>query len=388
MRIPCLRFGSALVTIAALAVSARAGADVAPNPLVLGGYTEAFYQWNLGNPSNGITHLRGFDNRHDSFTLANVVLDAAWDDAGALGRVALQAGHTPSTYYAGEPRAPGAPGANATGPELWKHVQQAYAGYRFGPPGEGLTVTAGLWLSPIGPENMAVKDTWQWSRSNLFFGLPFYHAGVRASYPLAEAWALTLAVSNGWNAVVDGNDGKSVMAQVAYTRPDLVASALYFGGVERPRGAPEGRAWRHLVDAHATWHVTPTLGLLAHGNGGFEPNAFGTSAWAAGALAARVRVAERLFVAARGDGFVEHVADGGAGRASPIFWPAPWVASGTLTLDFRPHDRVSFRLEGRSDHAGEAIYFGGAVEGDGEARAYVPNRRTQQTITLGATTWF
>ena len=90
--------------------------DTAPNPFVLGGYAEALYQWNFNDPSNGITNFRGFDNRHNTFTLSNVALDAAWDHAGLVGRVTLQVGHTPSTYYLSEPSAPGASGANATGP--------------------------------------------------------------------------------------------------------------------------------------------------------------------------------------------------------------------------------------------------------------------------------
>lgn len=362
---------------------------VAPeqNPFVLNGYAETFYQWNFNDPSNGITNFRGFDNRHNTFTLSNVALDATWDHVGLIGRVTLQVGHTPSTYYLSETSAPGASGANATGSELWKYVQQAYAGYRFGL-GRGLTVTAGLFLSPIGPEAMAVKDNWNWSRSNLFFGLPFYHTGVRASYALTDQWAVTLAGYNGWNSVVDNSDEKSLSVQVTFTRPDVVASVLYFGGVERPQGAPEGRGWRHLFDGHVTWHATPWLSLLAQANGGFEPNEFGLSAWAAGALYARVRLVERLFLAARGDVFYEHVAENGTGRASPLFWPASWVGSGTVTLDYRPHDRASFRLEDRHDHASADMYFGGAVAGNGAATPFVPNRAAQDTLTLGATTWF
>jgi hypothetical protein len=356
-------------------------------PFVFGGYAEAFYQWNFNNPSNGITNFRGFDNRHNSFTLSNVALDAQWDHENIIGRVTLQVGHTPSTYYLSEPVSPGASGANSSSAELWKYVQQAYVGYRFGL-GRGLAVTAGIFLSPIGPESMAVRDNWNWSRSNLFFGLPFYHTGLRATYALTDEWVVTLAAYNGWNSVVDNNDEKSVSAQVTYTRSDVVVSVLYFGGVERPRGAPEGRAWRHLLDAYATWHATPWLSLLAHANGGFEPNQFGVSAWAAGALYARFRIVPQWFFVVRGDAFYEHVAGNSAGTASPIFWPAPWVASGTATVDFRPHERVSFRLEYRHDHAGADMFFGGEVVGDGIVVPFVVNRASQDTLTLGTTTWF
>ena len=364
-----------------------APAATTATPFVLSGYAEALYTWNFAAPSNGITNFRGFDNRHSTFTLSNVALEAAWDYEGLVGRVALQVGHTPSTYYLAEPRAPGTDATGATGPDLWKYVQQAHAGYRFGV-ARGLTVSAGLFLSPIGPESIPVRDSWNWSRSNLFFGLPFYHAGARAALALDEAWTVSLAVYNGWNSVVDGNSEKTVSAQLAYAHDALSVSVLYFGGVERPRGAPEGRALRHLLDAYATWHATPRLSLLAHVDGGLEPNAFGLSGWVAGALAARFRIAAQWWVALRGDAFHERVAAGAAGRATPIFFPAPWVASGTATLDYRPHARVSIRLEYRHDQAGANLYFGGDVTGDGLTVPYAPNRAAQDTVTLGATSWF
>ncbi len=352
----------------------------APRSFTLGGYAEAFYQWNFNRPSNGITHYRGFDNRHNTFTVANVALDAQWDYEGVVGRVALQVGHTPSTYYLAEPSAAGAAGTSASDAALWKYLQQAYVGYRFRV-GRGLLVSAGLFLSPIGPEGMAIRDNWNWSRSNLFFGLPFYHTGLRVAYPLSDAWTLTVSAYNGWNSVVDNNDEKSIAVNLTWALPERIAvSVLYFTGVERPAGAAEGRAWRHLLDAHVTWNVTPALTLLAHANAGFEPNAFGTSAWVAGALYARLRVHPRLFLVARGDAFYETAASSASGAAASIFWPVSWVSSGTATIDYHPHPRVSFRLEYRHDHAAGALYFGPSTA--------TPDRRSQDTLTSGLTTWF
>jgi hypothetical protein len=66
----------------------------------------------------------------------------------------------------------------------------------------------------------------------------------------------------------------------------------------------------------------------------------------------------------------------------------PWVASATATLDYRPQERASFRLEWRRDAAGGDLFFGGKIAGDGLTTPFVPNRRSQSTVTLGATTWF
>lgn len=353
----------------------------------LGGYAEAYYQWNINDPSNGITNYRGFDNRHNSFTISNVAVDAQWDDQKLIGRLVLQVGSTPATYYSAEPSLAGASGANASGTELWRYIQQGYVGYRFGSDRK-LSVSAGIFMSPIGPEAMAVRENWTWSRSNLFFGLPFYHTGLRVAYELSDSSTITLHGYNGWNSVVDNNAEKTLGLQWTYTRPGLSFSVLYLGGVERSTGAPEGPAWRNDLDAHVTWDVTPKFSMIAHANGGFEHNRFGLSAWAAGALYARVRFTDWLYVAVRGDVFYEHTAQNETGRASPIFWPAPWVGSGTATVDLRPHPRASVRFEYRHDQAGSEMFFGGNVAGDGGMNPYVMNRRSQDTLTTGVTTWF
>ena len=228
----------------------------------------------------------------------------------------------------------------------------------------------------IGPEAMQVKENWNFSRSNLFFGLPFYHTGGRASVPVSERWSLTLAGYNGWNSVVDNNEAKSLSLQATYTVPKkLAASLLYFGGIERRRGAAEGQPWRHLLDAHVTWVVTERLSLLLHLDAGFEPNRLGTAWWAAGALYGRLKLVDWLFVAARADAFFEGVPPGGAA----LFWAAPFMASQTLTLDARPHPQVSARLEYRHDEAGASVF------GTPSGAATAPR---QDTLTLGVTTWF
>jgi len=360
--------------------------------LTLSGYAEMFYQWNFNNPSNGITNFRGFDNRHNSFTISNAVIDAM----GTLGpirghsvsaHVALQIGHTPETYYLAEPISVGAAGAGSTGPPVWKFIQQANMSYR-APLGRGLLIEGGIFLSPIGPEGMAVKDQWNWSRSNLFFGLPFYHTGVRISYGFTDRINVSLAAYNGWNSVVDNNAQKSIAAQLTYSITDkLTYQVLYFTGVERPTGAPEGKPWRHLFDSYLAWYPLKWLSLLGHADAGFEPNAFGTSWWAAGALYARFQPLPWLYLAMRGDFFREGVAANTVGSASPIFWPAEWVASGTGTVEVRPIDNVSFRVEYRHDHAQAPMYFRDQVAND-LLGAPIANATSQNTVTVGMTAWF
>jgi len=352
--------------------------------LILSGYVEAFYSWNFNEPSNFITNYRGFDNRHNIFTIDNIVLDAV----GTLDRVqahlALQVGNTPETYYASEPVWRATSGAGASGPSVWKLVQQANVGYK-APIGNGLMIEAGIFLSPIGLEGLAIKDNFNWSRSNLFFALPFYHTGVRVSYPITDRWSASAMLCNGWNSVVDDNVELSVSGMTTYAvRDNASLTLLYFGGVERPPNAPEGRAWRNLFDASFAWTPAKAIATAFHADAGFEPNAFGTSSWAAGAVSFRVQPLSWMYLSARADAFYEHVPPG----ATPIFWGGSrWVASQTATIDVRPNANMSVRLEARHDQSEAPIFFAGNVPTDADGN-YIPNARSQTTLTLGAVAWF
>ena len=360
-------------------------AEPAKPVITVGGYVEEYYQLQFQDPSNRITNLRGYDNRSRTFTLSNVALDVKGETGPITEHVVLQVGHTPSTYYLGEPALPGTPSVDATNGELWKYLQAATITAKAP---QDLVIAAGLFPSPVGIEVLPVKDNWNWSRSNLFFGLPGYHVGATISHPIATGWTGTLHVYNGWNSVVDNNGVPSVALSAAYASDKTSAQLLYFGGIERPDGAPEGKAWRHLFDALAQTAVTDQLSIAAQGDVGFEPNDIGTSWWAAGAAYARFQLDPRLYIAVRGDYFHETVAANSTGQASAIFWPVSWVAEGTATLAYQPIDHASVRLEYRHDQAAGDAYFGGDVATDPMTGAFVPNRKSQDTVTLGVTAWF
>jgi hypothetical protein len=355
------------------------------------GYVEAYYAYNFNRPSNGITNARGFDNRHNTFSLSNAVLGANWEAGPVGGRLTLQIGSTPSTYYGNEPMFAGASAANGSNTELWKYIQEAFVNYK-APIGRGLLVQLGIFMSPIGYESIAVKDNWNWSRSNLFFGFPFYHTGLNLQYFWTDELQTNFSVFNGWNSVVDNNEEKSIQSNIQYEIPNKIAlQALYFGGVERPTGSPEGPYWRHHFDFTAQYSFTSWLEAAAEADYGWEPNRIGTARWFAGAAYARFKPFHRVYVVLRGDRFQEHLATSAKSPSSaPLFFGgAEWVSSGTATVDVRPHDQISFRLEYRHDAAEIPIYFGRDVIGDGsKSSPYVANARTQDTLLFGSTAWF
>ncbi|HEY4243910.1 MAG TPA: outer membrane beta-barrel protein [Kofleriaceae bacterium] len=362
------------VLAACLLVARTAAADDAPK-LTVAGYVEAFYQYNVNQPSNLVTAYRAFDDRTNSFTIENAVLDVTGTVGPVITHVALQIGHAPSAYYASEPSYAAGAGTGASDADLWRYIQQATVGYKAG----SLLVEGGIFLSPIGFENLPIKDQWNWSRSDLFFALPFYHAGVRATFPLTDTLTGAVYVTNGWNDIVNRNKYPCIAGVLTWTPdPAVTASAIYFGGVEAPTGAPEGQPWRHLFDGTITASLTPIFQVAAQVDSGVEPGKLGTSRWVDAAVYARVRPVGPLYLALRGDVFHERDAVG----ATRLFFPANTVGSITATADYRPASHLSLRLEYRDDRASAHMYFRGTVTND------VPNATSQQTLTLGAVSWF
>lgn len=351
---------------------AQAAPDDEPVEVTVGGYVEAYVQANLQRPADRVTRLRAFDDRSGALALANAVVDVQAQRGRVRARIALQAGTTGASYYQAEPSLPAAGGAPASDAALWRHLQAATM--TIAAPRD-ITVEAGLFPSPIGLEVIPTKDNWTWSRSDLFFALPFYHAGLNVSRPLTRHLTARLHAWNGWNAALDGNDTPTGGASLAYADATTSAQLLYVAGVERPEGAPEGQPVRHLVDAYVQHAVSDVASVALHVDGGGEAGDLGTSRWLAGAAYGRLALSDTLAVAARVDLVREWT-----GGASPILLPTRWLGSATTTLAYQPLDGLALRLEYRHDQAADPVLVGDA--------AGQPTRRQQDTFTVGGVAWF
>ena len=98
--------------------------------VTLSGYGEAHYGFDFNRPKGGLSLLRAFDQRSNTFTVDNAVLDVAWQKGPVQGRVGLQAGSTPSSYYRAEAGLPGTGVNAASNGSLWQNIQQAWLGYK------------------------------------------------------------------------------------------------------------------------------------------------------------------------------------------------------------------------------------------------------------------
>lgn len=339
-------------------------------PVTPSGWVEVQATTNLTAPDSPVNGYRVVDGR-TGFSLANAVLDLPWDRGAVRGRLALQTGLTPSSYYSAEPSWRAEFGVGPSDATLWRHLLEAWAGGSVAP---DWALDAGLFLSPIGPESVPVRSNDTWSRSNLFYALPYYHTGMRATWDVAPGQGLAFWMTNGWNVVVDGPPGLSPMVQwTSRPRAGLDTSLLLALSQERGLDAPEGRPWRSLLDGHVTWRPDRWWKWIAHANVGSESGSAGWVQWQAAAVTAVTSVHDRLDLAVRLDGFREERLGLGGRVPGAIFWPVPWVRSLTATATWKPHRDWQWRLEARHDEAADALFpgYGGQAS------------PVQDTLTLG-----
>ncbi|MBK9369259.1 MAG: outer membrane beta-barrel protein [Deltaproteobacteria bacterium] len=341
----------------------------AQDPTVrVGGFVEGYYAWNLNQPTNHVTALRGFDDRHNSLTLSLASAHVAVVDDVARGTIALQTGTVPAALFATEPTGAGA--FAATGARELSVVREAWGGATLA---RGVTLDAGVFLSPVGFDGAAAKDNRFWSLSNLGVGLPFYLTGVRVAAPLGENTTLTGGVFNGWNRIFDDNEGKTVGLWVDHQLPEGARlHALYIGGAE---GAGD-RPWRHTVDLWADLPVGPASLLIA-GTAGQERREGGPARFAAAQLAVNVPVTESWGVGARGDVFYEVGSDDALGA---IFWPTSLLGEVTVGATHQLAPGVIVRLEARHDRALDPVFFADDPVS--------PTETQQTTFTLGLSSSF
>lgn len=255
--------GAALI-IAAAGVTGATETSVPPdkpNPLkdVHFGLTlEAYYEYNWNRPYDRINLLRAYDTRTNQFGLqqAAAVVELSPDvDAGRrFGvRLDLQFGQATETVQ-GNP-------VNEPRPDPYRYVWQAYGTYVF-PLWRGLQMDLGKFASNLGYETNYAKDNNQFSRGYLFNFLPFYHAGLRLSLPVADKVTLMYMLTNGVQQTEDFNDFRSHHLACIVKPVDSVTWTInYYFGKEQPDGSlpggPDG--YFRVIDTYVSYAATPRL---------------------------------------------------------------------------------------------------------------------------------
>jgi hypothetical protein len=207
------------------------------SPLTFFGYAEAYYSYDLANPTD---HLRPAftysHNRHNEFNLNLALLGLRYQDERVRGALALQAGTYPEANYANEPLA-------------LRHLNEANVGLRLAP---RLWLDAGIFAAHLGSESARSLDNLALTRSIMADNSPYYETGAKLTYEANARWTFTGLVLNGWQNIRDNNQNKALGTQIQL-KPSarlLLNYSTFLGeGANRPE--PDTR-WRHFHDLYLT----------------------------------------------------------------------------------------------------------------------------------------
>ena len=244
---------------------------------------DGYYEYNFNQPVGRVNLLRAYDVLSNEFSLnqASVIFDHPPDPNSGRrwgGRLDLQFGQATDTLQ-GNP-------SNEPRPDIYRNIFQAYGTYVI-PIGKGIDVDFGKFASSLGTEGNYTKDQINYTRGYWFDFLPFYHMGIRASFPVTDKLSINYWVVNGTNQVEATNGFKDQLFGFTAKPQKTVSWTLnYYLGQEHPdrtlatncgpipvqpglcftaiRPAPDGRT--HIFDSYVAWQATQKLSFTLEGD--------------------------------------------------------------------------------------------------------------------------
>ena len=311
-----------------------------------GAFIDSYYAYDFNRPGPG-----GFDRsfttqpaRHDEFNINLAHLEAKLAGPRIRGRVALQAGTSVQSNYAGEPRS-----GSVSGPDLARHIQEAVAGIRVA---DRLWIDAGIYFSHIGQESWISRDNPTYSRSLIADYSPYYETGVKATWTASSKLTAQVHVLNGWQNISETNSDKAVGMRLDYAvSPHLAVGYSNFIGNEAPDTVPARlRVFNEIL---ASWSIDRLVVwvTLDYGVQRRAP-ASGNSDWWGGAAIARVKLNATTSVSGRLERYVD--AD-----QVIVTTGTPYgfrVTSASLGIDVAPFAGAMWRSELRTYTASDPIF--------------------------------
>jgi hypothetical protein len=318
-------------------LGAGIGAAEAQAQVDMSAFVDAYYGYNF-NKSDPML-LRTFDVAHNAFTLAVAEIDIVREPTASSrigGRVDLAFGPNADIVSSFEPGA---------GDEIFRNLQQGYISLMAS---EQLTLDFGKFVTPLGAELIESQDNWNYSRSVLFgFAIPFYHAGLRASYAASDQFSLSGYVVNGWNNVIENNSDKTFIGSVALTpNEQLTWYGNLIAGKERDFDGDGEQDLRWVFDTTLSFAASEMLTLMANFDYGSEADADPVTAGDPGtfwgiAAYARYQAQEDWAFAGRFE-FIDDSSDGWMGIGQK-------VQTFTATSDHTVYEDLIARFEFRFD---------------------------------------
>lgn len=316
--------------------------------VAFGAFVDAYYAYDFGEPP---TFDRSFATgalfttqpaRHNEFNVNLAYVEALIEGPRVRGRLALHAGTSVQSNYAGEPST----GA-ISGPTLTRHLQEAYAGIRVTPT---LWIDGGIFFSHMGLESWISKDNLTYTRSLVSEYSPYFSTGVRAIWQPTPALAARVDITNGWGNVSESNEDKGLGLRLDLTTaPNVTFSYFAFLNSE------DGGRRRLFNGIGAQLRPSERTSLLAQFDYGTieqENEALDNSSWYGLTIVGRAQLSPRVGIAARFERFDD---EDQVNIATGLL--QPFRANGfSLGLEVTPAPRVMWRTEIRAFFADDRIF--------------------------------
>jgi hypothetical protein len=184
-----------------------------------GGFVDSYYAYDFGRPSNFDRPFTTQAARHNEFNVNLAYVEAKVTGPRVRGRLALQAGTSVQSNYAGEPAI-----GSVSGPSLSRFIQEAVAGYQISP---SLWVDGGIFLSHIGMESFISRDNLTYTRSLSADFTPYYESGVKLTWQATPKLTALFTVVNGWQNISENNQDKAVGARLDFAQSSSTTFSYY-----------------------------------------------------------------------------------------------------------------------------------------------------------------
>jgi len=220
----------------------------------ISGFIDGYYSYNFNTPSSSsvagqLNQLYNFNDKTDQFNLSAAKLTFNHDPDPVGARLDLLYGRTDEIM-------------NGTiNADKLKYIEQAFISLK-PPMARGLEVDLGKFVSSAGAEVVESKDNWNYSRSLLFvYAVPYFHFGLRSSFPVSKTETLGVQLVNGWNNVSKSDGGVTAGLISAYVKPKYTWNVNVYTG---PENLNTQNGYRNLIDS--TLLLTPTTRFNAYLN--------------------------------------------------------------------------------------------------------------------------
>jgi hypothetical protein len=308
-----------------------------------GAFTDSYYAYDFGRPPNFDRAFTTTAARHNEFNINLAYIEAKVSGPRVRGRLALQAGTSVQSNYAGEP----AVGA-VSGPNLSRFIQEAVAGYQIT---SSLWVDGGIFFSHIGMESFISRDNLTYTRSLSSDFTPFYQSGAKLTWQATPRLTALFTVMNGWQNISENNQDKAFGARLDYASSANTTFSYYdFVGNEAASGLLR-------IFNGVGIHTSPKADITLQWNfdyGTQQKPLGGHSTWFSSGVIGKVQLSPVLGVSGRVERYQDP--DNVIVATTPALGFEATTAS--IGVDASPlrGNRVLWRNELRGSWAGESVF--------------------------------